>query len=1147
MKIGIFGDIHFSPKGLDRIVDTGEWIIQEFKRRGVERVVCLGDSLVTREEVDVMAQSKAINFFKNMANHFFVDVLLGNHDMNLKHASHISSLEGLTLHGGISLHRDITVLKSFDNVSTLMIPYHEDQSIILKFVEQMGERPDIIVFGHLSLNGAVQNTRYNTKFTGAIGPDVFKGFKRTYTGHFHVHQRMDHRVTYVGSPLQFNFGDAGDERGIMVYDTVADIDEFIINPHHDAFKVLTIQDIGNAKPEELKDRFITVLYDDLVTESQKEEVAKKLTDIGVLDVRSESVVEKAIREHVVEVGAVQSASAEGLVEPFVKTVLTGDSQLKPEVVVQFGKAIIRQVNEQENAVNSSGKTFNAQIDSITLCNFMGIQGEITLNLSEMNPGIWYLEGSNGAGKSTVLESIVWCYFGEQIRSDVKVDDVINDVVGKNTRVVIKHTNGYVIERFRKHTTLGSSGFIVYKDGVRLDEFEKAAGASAQSMLNELIGIDYSTMIKSYILGQNITANFITAGEKPRREMIEGMLGLEKFDLYLEKVRTMKKDLIAQFTTQEEIQKIRNAASLEYAQKITEMSVNLNNAVKQHEENISRISENMRNDEQTLKTWPGKHEIELEEMNGKLIPIKAEVAKIQAKVNSSATVEADLNAKNVEFNSLKQKKASVEGEEIRFNNEIGVLAGEKNQLALKMATSQGQIDGIKKVDELGIRSVHAQVKEMASKIAEVNVELNNISSDGWHKNDKIKNLETELKRLQSLAITAGSSCPTCTQTVSAHHLSGSIEALQKSIESEKNMLVKINEQHQQKTVLKNDLTLSYNSLAASVMDEASFLSLATQLGFLEKELTSIQEQAAAIPSRAKLKHDDHLKSLAAIMGVAVESRQHADRLLDIEMLRVQQEIAVINAANDPAILANARKDLQEAESRLFEVEAALATLKASFVAGMESLRQRVTSSGDELARAVANNPAESIKSAIKSLQDGQQQAFIDIEAAKRMAFAINQKQAYVVFWEKAFQAKGSMRSFLLEDSVGRLNLILQDYTKQHFGGKMTITFNPDLTIQERYGRRSGGQRKWSDLCVLMSLFELAHQRCRYLSSFIALDEVFDALDGEGRRAVQEMLSLMTIRARHVFVITHADIPGGNRTGTILASMTDVGTTLVVKPQ
>jgi hypothetical protein len=30
-KIGVFGDIHFKDKGLERIKKTGEWIIDEFK------------------------------------------------------------------------------------------------------------------------------------------------------------------------------------------------------------------------------------------------------------------------------------------------------------------------------------------------------------------------------------------------------------------------------------------------------------------------------------------------------------------------------------------------------------------------------------------------------------------------------------------------------------------------------------------------------------------------------------------------------------------------------------------------------------------------------------------------------------------------------------------------------------------------------------------------------------------------------------------------------------------------------------------------------------------------------------------------------------------------------------------------------------
>jgi hypothetical protein len=75
----------------------------------------------------------------------------------------------------------------------LMLPYHEDQVTIIQKLAQIPDQigPQVVVFGHLGLNGAVQNTNYNTKFVGSMGPDLFKKFRRTYTGHFHVHQRMD--------------------------------------------------------------------------------------------------------------------------------------------------------------------------------------------------------------------------------------------------------------------------------------------------------------------------------------------------------------------------------------------------------------------------------------------------------------------------------------------------------------------------------------------------------------------------------------------------------------------------------------------------------------------------------------------------------------------------------------------------------------------------------------------------------------------------------------------------------------------------------------------------------------------------------------------------------------------------------------------
>jgi len=81
----------------------------------------------------------------------------------------------------------------------------------------------------------------------------------------------------------------------------------------------------------------------------------------------------------------------------------------------------------------------------------GVQGTIELPFAELSDGLWFIEGANGAGKSTVLEAIAWCQFGEFLRSGMKAEFAINDLAverGGACLVRIDFANGYSIERIR---------------------------------------------------------------------------------------------------------------------------------------------------------------------------------------------------------------------------------------------------------------------------------------------------------------------------------------------------------------------------------------------------------------------------------------------------------------------------------------------------------------------------------------------------------------------------------------------------------------------------------------------------------------------------------------------------------------------------
>jgi DNA repair exonuclease SbcCD ATPase subunit len=141
--------------------------------------------------------------------------------------------------------------------------------------------------------------------------------------------------------------------------------------------------------------------------------------------------------------------------------------------------------------------------------------------------------------------------------------------------------------------------------------------------------------------------------------------------------------------------------------------------------------------------------------------------------------------------------------------------------------------------------------------------------------------------------------------------------------------------------------------------------------------------------------------------------------------------------------------------------------------------------------------------------------------------VSEQYSMTRFWEVAFDknTKSTMgfetvRSYIFADLVQELNLVLDSYADQlSDGGKVSVTLTPELELEEVYVKRSGGERKRTDLAVLFSLFELVRNRSRYQPQYLMLDEVFDALDRTGQLQVQQVLASLATRLRKVFVITH----------------------------
>ncbi len=119
---------------------------------------------------------------------------------------------------------------------------------------------------------------------------------------------------------------------------------------------------------------------------------------------------------------------------------------------------------------------------------------LTLVLGENNDAP--KASSNGAGKSLLLDALVWCLWGKTARG-IKHDDVVNEIVDADCKVQVTLTDAshtYIVTRYRKHRiTAGENkdknDLTLSIDGV---DVSKSVVSDTQEKVSSILGVDFDT-------------------------------------------------------------------------------------------------------------------------------------------------------------------------------------------------------------------------------------------------------------------------------------------------------------------------------------------------------------------------------------------------------------------------------------------------------------------------------------------------------------------------------------------------------------------------------------------------------------------------------------------------------------------------------
>lgn len=199
--------------------------------------------------------------------------------------------------------------------------------------------------------------------------------------------------------------------------------------------------------------------------------------------------------------------------------------------------------------------------SIQIQNFLSIG---TLNLNLQNRGLVMIEGknydnpalnNNGAGKSSVIEAIVFALYGRTLRG-LRGDAVINRVVGKNMRIcleVVDDDNSlYQILRQRKCTN--TAKYLLFKDGVNITpkselDFDK--------FIVQLLQADYQIFTGSLLFSSE-SFRISSASDSDIKKAFDTILNLDVLAKSYENVKLkLKTALDMQSTYKGQIMRLTN--------------------------------------------------------------------------------------------------------------------------------------------------------------------------------------------------------------------------------------------------------------------------------------------------------------------------------------------------------------------------------------------------------------------------------------------------------------------------------------------------------------------------------------------------------------------------------------------------------------
>jgi len=226
LKFVVLADIHLTrfsqdkiekqtnyPERLYSILQCLNEVTSFCREHRIFDIVIAGDTMHTKSVIYSLAQNVLLDYLdSNKSFHFYI--IDGNHDLSGKGSDVVSALRALK---NVSNVTWIPYTETFfqDKMNTLFIPYSSN------VVEHVKSNTSKILISHFGLNEGVLNSGISVISDLKLS-DLRDRYNLVILGHYHKPQEIiDPKISvyYVGSLIQLDWGEKGDDKRFLVVDT----------------------------------------------------------------------------------------------------------------------------------------------------------------------------------------------------------------------------------------------------------------------------------------------------------------------------------------------------------------------------------------------------------------------------------------------------------------------------------------------------------------------------------------------------------------------------------------------------------------------------------------------------------------------------------------------------------------------------------------------------------------------------------------------------------------------------------------------------------------------------------------------------------------------------------------------------------------